>query len=118
MEYDKSIIETHPLFIKNRELITKYGIKSFLRDIGIFFEIIPLVKPPNEKGECILIGFNIEFEYRSYEMRDEKHYKMEQVEDYTTYETKELAGTNLILKSFKIIENNKYFQNRIDEISK
>jgi len=117
MEYDKSVIEEHPLFKKYKDKISKYGIESFLQDIGIFGKIVPVLKPPNEQGILELIGFHIDFEYRLNEMKDENHYKMKIIDDFDTYPTKDATGNVIILKAFEIISNNSYFTKRIDELN-
>jgi hypothetical protein len=117
MDYKKSVIEEHPVFAKYKEKINKFGIELFLENIGIFPEIIPVYKPPNEKGELNRIGYNIKFEYRLNEMKDENHFKMEVINDFNTYTTKEEAETTLFLKAFEIINTNIYLQDKIDSLN-
>jgi hypothetical protein len=117
MDYNKEVLEKHPLFIKNKDKINKYGIDQFLKDIGIFGKIVPFVKPPNNEGLMKLIGYNIDFEYRLNEMKDEKHYKMDIIDDFDTFPTKNEAGDAIILRAFEIINNNSYIQDKIEKLN-
>ena len=114
MEYDKSVIEEHQIFIENKAQIDKFGIEQFLNDIGIFIEIIPFYKHPNSGG--ILIGFTINIQYRLNEMIDDKTYKMEIIDDYKMCPSIEEARTAAILKAYDIITSNNYFKDRINKV--
>lgn len=101
MEYNKFVVEVNPFYIKHQEEIKKSGIHYFLKNNGVFVEVIPLIKHPNDGG--YLMGYNLEIKYR-YRKIDETRWVMREIEDYSTYKTSEEAYTEGIIKSFAIVE--------------
>lgn len=116
LEYDSSKVESHDIFIKHKDLINKIGITTFIRDAGIFIQIIPTYKPPNENNELILIAYSLEIEYRLNIMKDANHYEMEIIHEHNKYPTKYDALTSSILMSLDLINENKYMVDRIINI--